>query len=103
MTMPDAFILRWKLNQPYVLQDRSENIYTLLTIEPNPAVLGNLGSDTALLAHLIVLVDVSASMDYLIRPDPDAKIVGQVLTEGQASRSVESKVPSRREVACEVT
>jgi hypothetical protein len=101
--MPDAFSLRWKLNQPYVLQDRSENIYTLLTIEPNPAVLSHLESDTALPAHLIVLVDVSASMDYLMRPDPDAKIVGQVLTEGQASRSVESKVPSRREVACDVT
>jgi hypothetical protein len=101
--MPDAFSLRWKLNQPYVYEDKSESIYALLTIEPNPAVLGNLGSDTALPAHLIVLVDVSASMDYLMRPDPDAKIVGEVLTEGRTARSVESKVPSRREVACEVT
>jgi hypothetical protein len=101
--MPEAFTLRWKLSQPYVLEDRSEGLYTLLTIEPNAAVLGGLGSDTALPAHLIVLVDVSASMDYLIRHDPDARVIGKVLTEGQASRSVESNVPSRREVACAVT
>ncbi len=101
--MPDAFTLRWKLSQPFVYQDRAETLYTLLTIEPNPAVLGSLGSDTALPTHLIVLVDVSASMDYLMRPDPDARVLGQVLTEGQASRSVHSNVPSRREVACDVT
>jgi hypothetical protein len=101
--MPEAFFLRWKLNQPYVYQNKSENIYTLLTIEPNAAVLGNLGSGTALPTHLIVLVDVSASMDYLMRHDPNARVVGSVVTEGQASRSVESSVPSRREVACEVT
>jgi hypothetical protein len=101
--MPDAFTLRWKLNQPYVYQDRSENVYTLLTIEPDPAVLGGLGSDTALPAHLIVLVDVSASMDFLMRHDPDARVTGEVLTEGRSSRSVESQVPSRREVACDVT
>jgi hypothetical protein len=101
--MNDAFFLRWKVSQPYVYQNKSENIYALLTIEPNPAVLGNLGSDTALPAHLIVLVDVSASMDYLMRHDPDARVIDSVLTEGQPSRRVQSSVPSRREVACEVT
>jgi hypothetical protein len=101
--MPPAFFLRSRLSQPCILQDRAETIYTLVTIEPNPAVLGGLGSDTALPAHLIVLVDVSASMDYLMRHDPDAKVVGDVLTEGQASKSVQSSVPSRRDVACQVT
>jgi hypothetical protein len=101
--MPEAFTLRWKLSQPYVHQDRPESLYTLLTIEPSPAVLGGLASDTALPAHLIVLVDVSASMDYLMRHDPDARVVGSITTEGQASRAVESNVPTRREVACEVT
>jgi hypothetical protein len=41
-------------------------------------------------------------MDYLIRHDPNARAVGEVLTEGEKSQSVHSEVPSRREVACSV-
>src|SRR5262249_5786933 len=100
--MADAFSLRWKIDQPNVLADRSEDIHALVTIEPNTGPVNTPVSATALPAHLIVLVDVSASMDYLIRPDPRAKVVGKVLTEGRASRSVVSQVPSRREVACAV-
>jgi hypothetical protein len=100
--MSEPFFLKWKLDQPYVHQDRSEDIYALVTIEPNPEVLSAEAAAPALPAHLIVLVDVSASMDYLIRHDPDAKVLGEVLTEGRASRSVVSNVPSRREVACAV-
>src|SRR5262245_16427933 len=100
--MADAFSLRWKLDQPHVLHDRSEDVHALVTIEPNTALLNAPGGAATLPAHLIVLVDVSASMDYLIRPDPHAKVLGEVLTEGRASRSVVSQVPSRREVACAV-
>jgi hypothetical protein len=101
--MMDAFCLRWKLGQPYVLAGRSESIDILLTMEPNPQVLGQPGTETALPVHLIVLVDVSSSMNYLVRPDPAARILGEMLTEGQPSRGVDSMVPSRREVACDVT
>jgi Ca-activated chloride channel family protein len=94
--MSQAYTLRWKVDQPFLFQNQTEDVYTLLTIEP---VNAQLTQGAALPAHLIVLVDVSASMDYLIRPDPDAKILGEVLTEGQASRQVASHVPSRREVA----
>jgi hypothetical protein len=99
--MAEAFFLRWKLSQPYVLENGPETIHTLLTIEPNPAVLGNLNSDSALPAHLIVLVDVSGSMDYLVRHDPKARVGARVVTEGQPSRGVESEVPTRRQVACQ--
>src|SRR5436305_1177600 len=101
--MPEAFFLRCKLGQPFVLADRPGNFHVLATVEPNPAVLGGPGTAPALPAHLILLVDVSASMDFLMRADPNARVVGDVLTEGQSSRAVESGVPSRREVACEVT
>src|SRR5438105_2574828 len=97
--MADAFNLRWKLDQPYVFQNKSEDIYTLLTIEPNAQALAAAPPSPALPTHLIVVVDVSASMDYLMRYDPNAKVLGSVLTEGQSSKSVESSVPSRREVA----
>src|SRR5205807_4675983 len=66
------------------------------------AVLAGPGSGATMPAHLIVLVDVSASMDYLMRHDPDAKEFGPTLTEGELSRRVESVVPSRREVAVAV-
>jgi hypothetical protein len=99
--MPEAFTLRWKLDQPYVLHDKPEDVYALITIEPNAAVLGG-GDPTVLPAHLIVLADVSGSMDYLMRHDPNAQKVGEVLTEGKRSQSVKSDVPSRREVACAV-
>src|SRR5205085_5367273 len=59
--MSEAFFLRWKLDQPFVYQNRSEDIYALVTIEPNPQVLAAHNSDAVLPAHLIVLVDVSAS------------------------------------------
>ncbi len=99
--MPEAFALRWKLDQPYVLYDKPEDVYALVTIEPNPTVLAT-GDPTVLPAHVIVLVDVSGSMDYLMRHDPNAQKVGEVLTEGRRSQSVKSDVPSRREVACAV-
>ena len=97
--MPDAFTLRCKLDQPCVPTDRPEDVHALVTIEPNPTVLAS-GDHTVLPAHLIVLMDVSGSMDYLMRPDPSAKVVGEVLAEGRRARSVETSVPSRREVAC---
>jgi hypothetical protein len=97
------FSLRWKLDQPYVLQGRSEDVHALVTVEPNPAALAlPVPQPAALPAHLLLLVDVSGSMDFLIRPDPHARVVGQVLTEGVASTGVVSDVPSRREVACTV-
>ena len=34
--MSQAFFLRWKLDQPFVYQNRSEDIYALVTIEPLP-------------------------------------------------------------------
>jgi hypothetical protein len=100
--MAEAFFLHWKVSQPFVLHNKPESIHTLLTVEPNPAILGNLGAGSSLPAHVIVLVDVSASMDYLVRFDPDAKLGAKILTEGQASRGVESNVPTRRQAACDV-
>jgi hypothetical protein len=97
----DAFFLRWKLDRPFVEQDKAEDVYALLSIEPNPAVLTG-ASQVALPAHLIVLVDVSGSMDFLVRHDPDATNVGEALTEGVASQKVVSSVPSRREMASTV-
>src|SRR5439155_4966327 len=81
--------------------DKPEDVHALVTIEPNPTVLAST-DPTVLPAHLIVLVDVSGSMDYLMRHDPNAQKVGEVLTEGKRSQSVKSSVPSRREVACAV-
>jgi hypothetical protein len=99
--MPDAFTLRWKLDQPYVLHDQPEDVHALVTIEPNPTVLGA-ADHTVLPAHLLVLMDVSGSMDYLIRPDPNAKKLGEIVSDGRKAQSVQSDVPSRREVACAV-
>ncbi|MCC6420180.1 MAG: VWA domain-containing protein [Gemmataceae bacterium] len=99
--MPNAFTLRWKLDQPCVPADKVEDVHALVTIEPNSAVLGS-PDQAALPAHLIVVADVSGSMDYLMRHDPNAKNVGEVVTEGQSAQSVQSDVPSRREVACSV-
>jgi Ca-activated chloride channel family protein len=96
------FFLRWKLDRPFVLQNRSEDVYALVTIEPNPAALPAADPSPGLPAHLILLVDVSQSMDYLIRHDPNAREVGEVLAEGAPATGVESDVPSRREVACHV-
>ncbi len=99
--MPDAFTMHWKLDQPYVLHDKPQDVHALITIEPNPTILAA-GDHTVLPTHLIVLVDVSGSMDYLMRYDPSAKKLGSMVAEGRKVQSVESNVPSRREVACAV-
>ncbi len=52
--------------------------------------------------HLILLVDVSGSMDFLVRHDPNAQKIGEGVTEGKAAQRVVSDVPSRREMACAV-
>jgi Ca-activated chloride channel family protein len=93
------FFLRWKLDQPFVLQDRSEDVHALITIEPNPAALAESAPAPGLPAHLLLVVDVSGSMDYLIRHDPNAKVVGEITAEGAPATGVVSDVPSRREVA----
>src|SRR5437867_10342649 len=99
MSMSNAFFLRWKLDRPYVEQDKAEDVHALVTIEPDPNVLG--GGQT-LPMHLLLLVDVSGSMDFLVRHDPKAQTVGQKVTEGQTAQKVVSDVPSRREMACAV-
>ena len=98
--MPDAFRLRWKLDQPLLLAGRSEEIHALVTIEPNTGMFTT--ANGALPAHLFALVDVSGSMDYLMRHDPSATTVGKHLAEGETALSVVSDVPSRREVAVDV-
>ncbi len=100
--MAEAFFLHWKVSQPFIYHNKPDSVHILLTIEPNPAVLGNLGTGSSLPVNLIVLVDVSASMNYLVRFDPNARLGEKLLTEGQASRGVESSVPTRRQAACDV-
>lgn len=95
--MSDAFTLRWKLDRPVVEQDKPEDVYALVTIEPNPTMLAEGGSVPT---HLLLLVDVSGSMDFLVRHDPKAKKVGDKVAEGKAAQKVVSDVPSRREMAC---
>src|SRR5262245_29937251 len=97
--MSDAFSLRWKLDRPHLPQMQAEDVYVLLTIEPNAA---RVTSGPGLPVHLILLVDVSGSMDILMRHDPGAEPVGDGLTEGRVSQKVMSDVPSRREMACTV-
>src|SRR5438132_1012583 len=99
--MADAFIMRWKLDRPYLEADAPGDVYALLTIEPNPAVLGSAPAAT-IPTHLILLVDVSESMDVLVRRDPNAQKVGAASAEGKAAHRVVSDVPSRREMACDV-
>src|SRR5262245_20092050 len=99
--MPDAFTLRWKLDRPYLEADTPGEIYALLTAEPNAAVLGN-APVAAIPSHLILLVDVSESMDVLVRRDPNAQKVGATSAEGKAAHRVVSEVPSRREMAASV-
>ena len=96
--MADAFVLRWKLDRPILEQNTPGDVYTLLTIEPNPAVLGSAPA-AAMPMHLILLVDVSESMDVLVRRDPNAQKVGVASAEGRAAQRVVSDVPSRREMA----
>ena len=99
--MPDAFTLRWKLDRPFLPQNQAEDVYVLLTIEPNTTGLA-MAAPTGLPVHIVLLVDVSGSMDFLMRHDPKAKSVGQGVTEGRATDRVESDIPSRREMATTV-
>jgi hypothetical protein len=97
--MDSAFFLDWKLDRPFVQPDKPEDVHALVTIEPNPALLAAAG---ALPVHLLLLVDVSGSMDFLVRHDPTARSVGQGVAEGKTAPQVLSEVPSRREMACAV-
>jgi von Willebrand factor type A domain-containing protein len=99
--MADAFTLRWKLDRPYLEQDTPGEVYALLTVEPNPTVLGS-APVSPIPTHLILLVDVSESMDVLVRRDPNAQKVGATSAEGKAAHRVVSDVPSRREMAAGV-
>src|SRR5437763_14792500 len=104
--MSDPFVLRWKLDRPYLEADRSDDVYALVTIEPNPAALAAAASaatpPAVIPTHLILLVDVSGSMNVLIRHDPNAQKLGDGYTEGKFAHKVVSDVPSRREMACGV-
>src|SRR5882672_3148953 len=101
--MSDAFTLRWKLDRPYFEANTPGDLYALLTIEPNPTMLASGGAAAAPIpTHLILLVDVSESMDVLVRRDPNAQKVGAGSAEGKAAQRVVSDVPSRREMACDV-
>jgi hypothetical protein len=97
--VPDAFFLRWKLDRPYVEQDKPEEVQALVRIEPNPSVLAQ---GAALPLHLVLAVDVSGSMDFLVRRDPAARKVGHKVTDGRTADQVISEIPSRRETACAV-
>jgi len=99
--MSEPFYLRWKLDRPCVDARKAEDVHVLLRVEPNPAVLRNTGAGHVPI-HLLLLVDVSGSMDILLRPDPQARSVGSKVTEGVKSEEVVSQVPSRRETACSV-
>ena len=83
--MPDAFLMRWKLDRPYLEANTPGDVYALLTIEPNPAVLGTAPA-APIPSHLILLVDVSESMDVLVRHDPNAQKVGAGSAEGKAAQ-----------------
>ncbi len=98
--MPDAFRLRWKLDRPYLEQGKPEDVYVLLTIEPDTSL--NFSASSKLPVHLLLLVDVSGSMDFLVRHDPNAQKIGEGFTEGKATQRVVSNVPSRREMAVTV-
>jgi hypothetical protein len=103
--LAEEFLLECKLDQPAVLSGRSADVYSLVTIKPNAVRLGALlesGQGASLPAHLIVLVDVSGSMNTLIEEDPHARIVGQTRVEGRMMTEVEASVPSRRAVAVNV-
>jgi Ca-activated chloride channel family protein len=98
----EEFILDCKLDQPAVLAGESADLYSLVTIRPNISRIGSLieaAGDISLPAHLIVLVDVSQSMQTLIEDDPKARVVGRATSEGQTVAMVESSVPSRAMVA----
>jgi hypothetical protein len=99
--MSDPFVLRWKLDRPCLEAEKSDDVFALVTIEPNPAAMAATPSTppAALPTHLILLVDVSGSMNVLVRHDPKAQKVGDGYTEGKFAHKVVSEVPSRREMA----
>jgi Ca-activated chloride channel family protein len=100
--MAEEFVLECRVDQPAVLAGQGSDVYVLTTINPNPARLGTLhtvGPEQSLPAHLIVLVDVSGSMQEIIRDDPHARIIGHDTAEGQPVAIVETTVPSRLAVA----
>src|SRR5438270_6837844 len=99
--MSDAFNLRWKLDRPNLEANMPGDVYALLTIEPNASTLAAAPA-ASIPTHLILLVDVSESMDVLVRRDPNAQKVGSASAEGKAAQRVVSEVPSRREMACDV-
>lgn len=103
--MSEEFILECKLDQPAILAGHSTDLYSLITIRPNLSKLGGLlenAGESALPAHLIVVVDVSGSMSALIEDDPNVKVVGQGQVDGQTVSFVESSKPSRQQVAIRV-
>ncbi|MBI3823668.1 MAG: VWA domain-containing protein [Planctomycetes bacterium] len=100
--MSDAFNLRWKLDRPYLEENTPGDVYALLTIEPNASTLSSSTPPVSIPTHLILLVDVSESMDVLVRRDPKAQKVGVASAEGKAAQRVVSEVPSRREMAADV-
>jgi hypothetical protein len=105
MTVAEEFLLECRLDQPAVLSGRSADVYSLVTIKPNGVRLGSLlesSQSPSLAAHLIVIVDVSGSMDTLIEPDHNARVIGQQMVEGRLMTEVEASVPSRRAVSVNV-
>src|SRR5439155_22266009 len=99
--MADAFTLRWKLDRPFLPANQPQDVYAPVTIEPNAAALGNVGAP-ALPVHVILLVDVSGSMDFLMRHDPAARPIREGRTQGRAWQKVLSNVPRRPESAATV-
>jgi Ca-activated chloride channel family protein len=101
----EEFLITAKTDQPNVLTgDAETELYGLFTIRPNPAVLKGLleGAAPGLPTHLVLVLDVSGSMNTLIRDDPHARVVKDVVVEGVRMREVETNVPSRKKVVAEV-
>jgi Ca-activated chloride channel family protein len=100
--MSEEFLLECRVDQPAVLAGQGGDVWVLTTVSPNPGRLGELhevGPAEALPAHLLVVVDVSGSMQEIIRHDPHARVVGQDYAEGVPVHLVETNVPSRLAVA----
>lgn len=100
--MAEEFLLDCRLDQPSILAGQSADLYSLVTIRPNISKLGALlesAGNAPLPAHLIVIVDVSGSMSTIIEEDPNARIVGTGVSEGNSVTYIETTVPSRLIVA----
>jgi Ca-activated chloride channel family protein len=101
----EEFLLTAKTDQPNVLTTEAETeLYGLFTIRPNPAILKGLleGAAPSLATHIVLVLDVSGSMNTLIRHDPHARQVGSTVVEGVRMTSVETTVPTRKQVVAEV-